>query len=172
MFTKSNIEEYFFGEKRESLIFMAVGALAIVTALLSLLLSRQAYYRGAAIPMLALGLVLGIVGYTVFSRADRQRIDNVYAYDMNPGRLKQQELPRMQKVMRLFLLYRYMELVLLLIGISLFLYYRSNPAFAFWKGLGAALALMALIALAADFFAERRAAAYTRGLIELTGQMQ
>jgi hypothetical protein len=31
---------------------------------------------------------------------------------------------------------------------------------------------MALIALAADFFAERRAAAYTRGLIELTGQMQ
>ena len=55
----------------------------------------------------------------------------------------------MHKVKRNFVIYRYTELILAVAGIILFLVYRANPDKSFWKGLGLALAFMAIIALIA-----------------------
>ena len=70
----------------------------------------------------------------------------------------------MQKVMKSFVLYRYSQLFLLAIGILLYGYYARNLQQDFWRGVGLALALMAMMALVADYFAENRGKVYIQGI--------
>lgn len=170
VFSKTDIEQYFVAEKRESLFFLCIGIVSVAGALLSWFLLKQSVWKGAAVPMLIVGLLLSVVGYTVYQRSDGDRIRNVYAYDMNPSQLRNQELPRMRTVMKNFVIYRYTEIFLLLAGTALFLYFYRNEAQAFWRGFGISLAALALIALIADGFAERRGKIYTDGLISFTSK--
>jgi uncharacterized membrane protein len=70
----------------------------------------------------------------------------------------------MQKVMSNFELYRWVEIGLALVGTGLFFYFKDSSGQLFWKGFGLALAIMALIALTADLFAEKRGREYLFGL--------
>ena len=164
MFTKADIEKYFVAEKQESLLFMLIGVAGIITAIVFFFFLRTNFYKGAAIPFLLIGLLLGLVGYTVYKRSNEDRKRNVYAYDMNPSQLKDEELPRMKTVMKNFVIYRYTELFLLLTGVALFVYFRHNTDKQFWKGFGLSLTIMALLALFADYFAEKRGRVYTMGI--------
>jgi uncharacterized membrane protein len=170
MFTKADIEKYFTGEKQESLLFLGVGIAALILAIVFYFVCKTPFYKGAAMPLLVVGLLLGVVGYTVYARSDADRIRNVYAYGMNPGELKTKELPRMVTVMKAFVIYRYTEIVLAIIGAVLFFYFRNNAHRQFWCGLGCTLAIMALIALTADYFAEKRGRVYINGLKNFAGQ--
>jgi uncharacterized membrane protein len=164
MFTKTDIEKYFNAEKSESLLFVIIGAAAIIAAVVFFFFLKTNFYKGAAIPLLAVGLLLGVVGFTVYKRSDVDRIRNVYAYDLNPNELREQEIPRMKTVMKNFVIYRWVEIVLALTGIVLFFYFKDNADKIFWKGLGLTLAIMALTALSADYFAEKRGGIYLKGL--------
>ena len=170
MFTKADIEKYFLGEKQESFLFMGIGIIAVVLALLFFLLLKTNFYKGAAIPLLMIGILLAVIGFTIYKRSDPDRIRNVYAYDMNPGELKQQELPRMSTVMKNFIIYRYTEIALAVAGIILFFYFRTNTDRQFWAGFGMTLTIMALMALFADYFAEKRGSLYTKGLENFTSE--
>lgn len=170
MFRKLDIEKYFNAEKAESMAFMIVGSIAIIVALLLFFIMKTNFYKGAAIPLLLIGLFLGSIGTIVYKRSDADRQRNVYAYDMNPGELKNKEIPRMENVMVNFKWYRYTEIMLAIIGIGLFVYCNNKPGYQLWKGVGAGLALMALIALTMDFFAEQRGSEYLQGLKEFTGR--
>ena len=162
MLTKEAIEKYFLAEKAESWIFMAIGIAGIVMGIIAVFFLKTSFYKGLAIPLVLVGLLLGIVGFTVYKRSDEDRIRNVYALSMNPGALKEKELPRMEVVMKNFVFYRYVEIALALLGVALFFYFNNKEAQLFWKGFGLALAIMALLAVTADYFAE------TRGYIYLT----
>lgn len=164
MFSKADIEKYFFAEKAESLVFIIIGAVGIIAGVCFLILLKKSFYSGASIPLILIGLLLGVVGYTVYKRSDADRIRNVYAYDMNPVQLKEKELPRMKTVMKNFIIYRYTELFLLLAGAALYIYFIRDFRHDFWRGFGLALAIMSLLALTADFFAEKRGRIYTKGL--------
>lgn len=164
MFTKTDIEKYFTAEKQESLLFMLIGIAGIVSALILFFFLKTNFYKGAAIPLLLVGLLLGVVGYPVYNRSDGDRKRNVYAYDMNPSELKEKELPRMKTVMKNFVTYRYTEIFLLLVGVALYVYFIRDFKNDFWRGFGLALAFMALLALVADYFAENRGKIYTKGI--------
>ena len=164
MFTKSDIEAYFTGEKQESLLFLFIGIAGISTAIIFFFLLKTSFYLGAAIPLLVIGLLLGIVGYTIYKRSDDDRKRNVYAYDMNPSALKEKELPRMKKVMKNFVIYRWVEIFLFLLGTGLYIFFIRDFRQDFWRGFGFALAVMALLALTADYFAEKRGAIYLKGI--------
>lgn len=164
MFSKTDIEKYFIAEKQESLLFIGIAIAAIITAIVFFFLLKTNFYKGAAIPLLTVGLLLGIVGYTVYARSDKQRTDAVYAYDMNPDKLKKEELPRMRTVMKNFVIYRYAEILLVIVGIGMFYYFSNDLTREIWKGFGAGLCIMAMLALGADYFAERRGHVYTNGL--------
>lgn len=166
MFTKNDIEKYFNAEKSESLLFIGIGIAAVVAALVFFFLVKTNFYKGVAVPLLLIGLLLGIVGFTVYQRSDSDRQRNVYAYDMNPRELKEKEVPRMEKVMQNFVVYRYAEIILAFAGIVLFLFFRNEENRLFWKGVGVGLAVMAVSALVADYFAEQRGAVYLNGLRE------
>jgi len=164
MFSKQDIEKYFAAEKQESLVFLIIGIAGIIAAIIFLLVIRTSFYKGAAIPLVAVGLLLAIVGYTIYKRSDSDRIRNVYAYDMNPQELKDKELPRMKTVMKNFIHYRYAEIFLFLAGVALYIYFIRDVKNDFWRGFGLALAAMALTALIADYFAEKRGKVYVKGI--------
>jgi drug/metabolite transporter (DMT)-like permease len=164
MFTKTDIEKYFLAEKQGGLVFLLIAISGIVLAIIFFFFLKTNFYKGTAFPLILLGILSGTVGYTVYKRSDSDRIRNVYDYDMNPSQLKNIELPRMKTVMKNFVIYRYTEIILVLTGIFLFTYFKETPDRFFWKGFGLALAIMALLALAVDYFSEKRGRDYTKGL--------
>ena len=171
MFTKADIEKYFNAEKQESLLFMLIGVAGIIAALVFFFFLKTNFHKGAAIPFMLVGLLLAMVGYIVYKRSDDDRIRNVYAYDMNPSQLKEKELPRMQTVMKNFVIVRWVEIFLFLVGAALYVYFIRDFNNDFWRGLGLALAVMALIALTADYFAERRGKIYKKGIQSFTSKL-
>jgi len=168
MFSKADIEKYFNAEKSESGLFMTTGIVGIVLAVIFFFFLKTEFYKGAAIPLVSVGLLLGIVGYTVYKRSDDDRKRNVYAYDMNPSELKEKEIPRMKTVMKNFILYRLIEIFLAAAGIGIYIYFIRDIKHDFWRGLGLGLAVMAILALTADYFAEKRGHVYLNGLISFT----
>jgi hypothetical protein len=166
MFSKSDIEKYFMAEKTFGLLFAIVGVVALIAALLCYFYFKTNFYKGAAVPLLLSGLLFVIAGFAVFKRSDEDRIKNVYAYDANPSQLRDKEIPRMHKVMKNFVGLKYGEIVLVLVGISLFVYFKNDESQLFWKGFGMTLSFMALIGWGADTMAEKRANTYLKGLLE------
>lgn len=74
-----------------------------------------------------------------------------------PKMIRTHEIQRMEKVMRNFVIFRFIEIALIIIGISL-MYSSMNDTF--WRGIGMGLFIQASIVLSLDFFAERRGVVY------------
>jgi len=164
------IYKYFIAEKQESLLFLIVGIVAIMLAIIFFIFIRSnpLFYKGAAIPLLAIGIVQCVVGFTVYSRSNKQMNEVAYNIGMEPvSYTRTQELPRMETVMKNFVIYRWVEIAFILIGVGLIFLFRTNPDRSFWYGLGITLAIQAFLMLGADFFAERRGGVYTEELENL-----
>lgn len=168
MFTKTDIEKYFMAEKSESLLFVIIGIAAILVAAVFFFFLKTNFYKGMALPLLLIACIQLTVGYSVYKRSDDDRKRNTYAYDLNPADLKNKEIPRMEKVNRNFVIYRWIEILLILAGLVLIFLYRNNTERSFLFGIGIGLAIQAAIMLGADYFAEARAKVYTKGLKDFT----
>ena len=166
MLTKADIEKYFIAEKQESLVFLVIGIIAVVLALIFYFAVKPPVYKGAALPLLILGLVQAVAGYAVYVRSDDQRVSQVYAYDMNPDQLKTIELTRMRKVKTNFLIYRWVEIGFIIAGLVLIIIFRNDIETYYWLGFGITLTLMAAELFTADWIAEKRAVSYTSQLEE------
>jgi hypothetical protein len=166
MLTKTDIEKYFIAEKQESLVFLVIGVVAIVMGLIFYFAVKTQILRGAALPLLLLGLVQAVAGYAVYVKSDDQRVSLVYAYDMNPDQLKTVELTRMRKVKTNFLIYRWIETGVFIAGLILIILFRSQDGKSFWFGFGITLTIMAAEIFFADYIAEKRAVNYTSQLEE------
>ena len=163
----SFIHKYFLAEKQESLLFLIVGIAAIALAVVFYFFIKinPSFFKGAAIPLVAIGIIQCIVGYTVYARSDRQRMDIAYNIGVEPTSFtRTTELPRMENVMKNFAIYRYVEILLALAGLGLFLYFRNDETKMLWKGLGSTLAIQAILMLGADYFAEKRGGTYKQAL--------
>lgn len=161
MLTKTDIEKYFMAEKSSGLLFLIIGIIAIVLAIVFYSYLKTNLHKGAAIPLVLIGLLQAFVGYSVHAKSDQQRIGNVYAYDMNPDHFKQEELPRMKAAGRSITIFLWVETILLIAGAVLFFLYRTDAGKTFWYGLGITLFIQAAIMLAADIFVGQRAKKYT-----------
>ncbi|MBC7935994.1 MAG: hypothetical protein H7Y86_11645 [Rhizobacter sp.] len=171
MFTKADIEKYFQAEKTLTAIFMILGAIAIVVAIVFFFVMKTSFYKGAAIPFLLIGILQLAVSYTVFQKTDNDRKTLVYAYDMNPSLLKEKELPRMEQVATTFNILLVAEIAFILIGSGLFFFFKNDSNNTFWVGLGLALALQGAITFVADLTAKKRATTYTEGLKNFTQKL-
>ncbi|MBK8611334.1 MAG: hypothetical protein IPL84_15695 [Chitinophagaceae bacterium] len=163
----SFIYRYFIAEKQESVLFMAAGLIAIVLAIVFwfFIKGNPSFYKGVAVPLIILGLLQTIVGFTIYTRTDNQKKDIAYNMGIEPvSFVKQTELPRMKKVMNNFVVYRWMEIAFVIAGLVLIFLFRLNPDRSFWYGLGIALAIQGVFMLGADYFAEKRGKVYTEEL--------
>jgi hypothetical protein len=154
------IDSYFGAEKLESLLFIVVGALAIALGLL--LLRRRSRLRGMAIPLIAVALIQGVVGGTVYLRSDTQIAQLQQQAREAPADFKRGEAARMRTVIANFDLYRRIEIGLLALGMALVVLLR-NREFGFAFGLG--LVLQSGFMLALDHFAEARAHDYFKAVL-------
>lgn len=166
----SFIYKYFMAEKQAALLFLIIGIVAIILAVIFIFFikSDPSFYKGAAIPLLTIGLIQITVGYVVYTRSDKQKTETAYHIGIEPVLYtKRVELPRMKTVMNRFVIYRWVEIVFLIIGLMLIYIFRLNADKSFWFGLGITLAIQAIIILGNDAFAEKRGLVYSKSLDKL-----
>lgn len=146
---------YFKAEKRESLLFMAVGFAAITASVF--LWRTGSPWRGMAWPLGAIALIQIVAGSTIYFRTDAQVLGLHTQLAADPDGYIETELPRMETVRRSFTLYKGIEIALLVLGVAgYFLFRERQTLFAVSLGLMFQSALM----LALDLVAERRADTY------------
>ena len=155
---------YFGAERAESLLFICIGLVALEVAYLCWRKSRADSARGAAMVLVLVAALQLTVGTTIFMRGpgDKARVSQALRHD-KPA-LRAQELPRMQRVMRSFQIYRWIELGLLALGVLLaWAAHRGSTA----RGAGLALMPQAAVMLVFDGLAEQRGAVYLAWLNSL-----
>jgi hypothetical protein len=110
-----------------------------------------------AIPFILVGILELVVGYTIVRRSpvDILRVEKMI--NDEPQKIASEEIPRMEKVMSNFKVFRIAEIILIGIGILL-MYHTLNDTFS--RGLGLGLFFQASTVLSLDFFAERRGHMY------------
>lgn len=153
----SPVVNYFTGEKAESYIFLVLGIVGIVIGCYLFWVRCSSFWKGFAIPLILVALLEIIVGTTLIYRSPKD-IKRVESYVKNEqSKILTDEIPRMEKVMRNFVMFRYTEIALMMMGILIYLAFAK---FDFWKGLGLGLFIQASIVLALDYFAESRGSIY------------
>lgn len=157
--------KYFTAERQESLLFMLVGATALAVGVYFLMKMKQPFFTGMAYPLMVVALIQLTVGTTVYLRSPKDivRVEHIMAKE--PARIASEEIPRMHVVMKNFVIYRYVEMFLLLTGIGLALWMAPHTL---WKGVGVGLAIQAAFMLLLDFFAEQRGKHYLEYLQQLS----
>lgn len=158
------IQTYFQAEKSESLLFLAVGLLSLIAAVI--FIARGAgFLKGMAWPLAAIALIQIVVGAAIYFRTDKQVAGLQDLYNLSPAAYKLQELPRIEKVNRDFDLYKKIEIALIIAGLALVVYFRNGSRA--WMGAGAGLLIQSAIMLTLDLFAEHRADIYTNFISRL-----
>lgn len=157
----SAIQKYFNGEKAESLIFMALGFIALFFALYFYFFIKHGFWKGVAIPFAIVAFLEIIVGTTIILRSPKDivRVENFMSSE--PSRIENEEIPRMEIVLNNFVIFRYIEIILIITGILLMY---SLTKYNFWKGFGLGLFIQGSIVLTLDFFAEKRGHIYIQYL--------
>ena len=151
------IEKYFRAEKNESILFLSVGAAALVVGIFFLMKLKRPFYTGMAYPLVAVALLQIVVGGAIFLRSPKDMARVHAMLSTNKASVGTEEIPRMEGVMRNFVVYRWVEIVLLALGLAAAAYF---PALSFWKGVGVGLSIQAGLTLVLDFFAESRGKVY------------
>ena len=160
------IVKYFTGEKLESFLFLGLGILGLSIAILFLFILKTSFAKGVAIPFLLVSFLEIVVGLTLIYRSPKDII-RVEAYLSEKNEMIQnEEIPRMEGVMRNFVIFRYTEIALIIVGIILMYGFRQNLLL---NGIGLGLFIQSSVVLLLDFFAERRGEvylAYLRTIVE------
>lgn len=153
------IKSYFNEEIIESLLFIIIGIISLTLSLFFLFVIKYSFYKGLSYPLLLIGLIQISVGSTVYIRSPKDiiRVENLVKYETK--KIKKEEVPRMQNVINNFIIYKWTEIGLIILGGFLF-FYLSNSTNPFWKGLGLGLLIQASVMLTLDILAESRAKTY------------
>lgn len=159
-----SIIKYFNTEKAESLLFMGFGFVAILLSVYFFFFIKESFWKGLAVPLVFFSIIQIFIGATIFTRSpiDNLRVETILKNE--PHKIHTEEIPRMEKVMKNFVYYRYFEISMIFFGIIL-MYALSN--YGFWKGFGLGLFIQCALLLSLDFFAEKRGHFYIEHLKEL-----
>jgi membrane protein YdbS with pleckstrin-like domain len=154
-----DMNSYFSAEKQESLLFIAVGLLAIGIG--AWLWMNGQRLKSMAYPLVVIALMQIVVGAKVYLRTDAQLSTLGVQLQANPAALKAEETSRMQTVMKNFSIYKTIEMVLLVVGVGVIAFLQRSDMAA---GIGVGLVLQAAFTLVLDIFAEARGADYLSAL--------
>lgn len=160
----NQMSSYFAAEKQESLIFIAVGLLAIGVSIWLWMNGHR--LKSMAYPLVAIALMQLVVGASVYLRTDTQLSTLSVQLKADPAALTAEETTRMQTVMKNFSIYKAVEMVLLIVGVGMIAFLQRNDMAA---GIGVGLVLQAAFTLTLDIFAEARGADYLSAIGAIPG---
>jgi multidrug transporter EmrE-like cation transporter len=160
----NQITKYFNAEKYESIVFVLVGIVAICFATYFFIKAKQPFYNGMAYPLIVIALIQLTVGGSVYLRSpkDIERVNQIVQTDKS--KIQAEEIPRMITVIKNFVIYKWVEIALILVGIIMFFFFHPMTI---WKGIGLGLFIQASFMLLLDFFAENRGKTYLEFLYTL-----
>ncbi len=154
---------YFQGEKIEALVFiLPIGLLCLVFGGWLLSEGHQGFARGVAIPFIAMGLVIAVIGGTVGFRTPAQTSQIQQSYSANSAGTIKSEIVRMEKVNQAWPWYLAIWVVFAIVGLGLRLLNTSE----FLRGFGIALVFFSGLGLMIDGFADRRGRFYSNVINE------
>ncbi|MDQ3230852.1 MAG: hypothetical protein M3Q07_03445 [Pseudobdellovibrionaceae bacterium] len=119
-----------------------------------------------AFPLIGVAVIQFVVGGSVYTRTDRQVKNLIHQAEYSPDSFKRDETNRMTAVMKNFKIYKTIEILLLVVGIILIVFFHR---FDWAAGLGAGLVLQSAFMLCMDIFAETRGQDYLRSLMAFRG---
>ncbi|MCK9409894.1 MAG: hypothetical protein M0R68_12260 [Bacteroidetes bacterium] len=160
----NEVEIYFNAEKNESLLFILVGFIACSISLYYFLKLRLPFYSGIGYAFTTIALIQVTVGISVYVRSPKDivRVKNVLQNNTNG--LQTEEIPRMNRVMKNFVLYRWIEIAFIFIGILLIFAMKEASV---WSGVGLGLMVQSGFMLLLDHFAESRGKIYLEYLEQI-----
>ncbi len=151
------IQSYFNSEKKAAFVICAIGLVFCTIGSGFFLSAMPPFYTGLAVALVGIGIIQVFVGASIARRSDFQAFDVQKLLGDSHEEFVELESPRMGKVMRSFVLYRWVEAAFIVIGIALIL---LDKELVFSKGLGAGLCAQGIIILLYNYYAEKRAGKY------------
>lgn len=152
----NNVEKYFAGERLQCVIGMII-SIACISLSVYFLFMQKPFLKGIAWPVIPLSVLLLVICTGVVIRTPKD-ITRVTAFlQAEPGRIKTEELPRMEKVMRSFSMIKKIELILLAAGLVIAVVFRKND---FVCGVGVGLTVLSAGLYLFDHLAEARGKEY------------
>jgi hypothetical protein len=151
------ISKYFNEEKYESVFFVLVGLIAIILSIYFFAKVKTPFYNGVSYALLAVATIQLTVGISVYFRSPKDiiRIENFVKFEKS--RIQSDEIPRMNIVMKNFVIYRWIEIFLMSLGLVFFFYFSSQ---SLMEGIGSGLFIQSALMLFLDYFAEKRGFEY------------
>lgn len=163
MFNKAEIEKYFLAEKSAALWVMIFAVVLFVGALIIWVIQKNDTSKGMFFPFVLFLIIAFAFGYGPYKKSDAIRKSVIYAFDMNPSKLQQDELPRVQKLKKIISLRMIADIIFLVAGgVFLFLHHKNGSPISF--GLGTGLITIAIIALLFDYPSYLRLFKYLEGI--------
>jgi hypothetical protein len=156
------ISTYFNAERAESLLFIAIGTVALAVSAWCLIVVRKPFFNGVALTISVVAALQLIVGVTIYQRSPQDTVRVQQMLQSAPERIRSEEVPRMRVVMRNFKIYLGAEVALLILGAVVFLI--ASPG-SFLRGAAMGLALQAVLTSVLDLVATRRGDAYLTWLL-------
>lgn len=156
------ISTYFNAERAESLLFIAVGAIALAVSAWCLLVLRKPIFNGMAITLSVVAVLQLIVGFTVYQRSPQDTLRVQEMVRSAPERIQSEEVPRMRVVMHNFKIYLGVELALLIL--SLLVIWLASPG-GVLLGAAMGLAVQSVFTAVLDVVATQRGNAYLTWLL-------
>jgi hypothetical protein len=160
------IEVYFTEERIQLLFVIFLGIISVLLAGIFLFLIKYSFFKGMAIPLLLIGSLQLLAGVNVYNRSHIDKVRAQYYMMHNPQKIKTDELPRMEKVMDSFKIYKWIEIAFIICSFILLIVFYNSPQ-TFWKGLALGFLIQTCLLLTFDFIAEKRGHNYTTLLQEL-----
>jgi len=152
------IQSYFESEKRAGFWALSIGLTACSISSAVFISAQPPFYTGLGLAFMVIGVIQIVVGGTLARRSDYQMDDLEKLRAASPQEFIQLEAPRMEKILRNFKRFKWLEIAVLILGLALIVL-NKEPLFS--KGLGTGLVFQSVIMLLFDFFAEKRAQKYT-----------
>ncbi len=168
MFTKADIEKYFIAEKHAAMVLCIVACTFILLAVMAFFAGKTVFYKGIAFTVIVVAVLELAAGYVVYNSADKMRLQNVYAYDMNAGDLRTKELPRIQKTLSHLKLLNIVLVICTIAGLCGFFYFKQRDDLL--TGIAAGVSLQAIFLLVFYTTSMGRVSVYNRGLTEFAAQ--
>ncbi|MCG8419006.1 MAG: hypothetical protein MJE77_13800 [Proteobacteria bacterium] len=159
---RESMTTYYRGERVGGIGFLTAGAASLVAGGL-MRRSSSDLYHGMSYPMLGLGGLQVLIGGFVAWRAGSHIDEFKHRIASEPQACKDEELPRMNDVKHTFGILFFAELAIAAAGLTTAMVaYRAETKAL--TGIGAGLTIQALLILAQDAIASRRAKRYMRAL--------
>jgi len=149
--------KYFNAEKGENLLFVLVRIVAILVSIYFIIILKSNFYNGVSISLISVAILQLIVGFTVFVISPKDIIRVNELFKKNKTKIQTEEISRIKVVMKNFVFYRWIEIILAIIGVILYFIFEKSSIF---KGIGLRLFIQSIFNSFLDYFAENKGKIY------------